>query len=185
LYLIVDEEIRLQHHQTEDAEALFNLVDANRDHLSPWMPWVCTTQSVADQLSFVQRCQTQFVDGKGFNGGIYWRGVLVGCVGQNGQPPFSRMSPLGYWLDAAHTGKGIMTRSVRALITHLFDDVGLNRIEMHCATQNKASRAIPERLGFAVEGVQREAEWVANTPHDLVLYAMLASQWPAPDRSQE
>lgn len=184
LYLTVDTEICLRHHQPEDAEKLFTLVEANRQHLARWMPWVPLTKTVDETRQFIERCRKQFDEKKGFNGGLYWRGRLVGCLGQNGQPDFSRMSPLGYWLDADCTGHGIMTRAVRALTTHLFDDVGLHRIEIHCASENMASRGIPERLGFTIEGVQREAEWVDNLPHDLVLYSMLSTEWPPASNPQ-
>ena len=46
LYLTVDGDIALHHHEADDAGALFALVDANRDHLAPWMPWVASWASL-------------------------------------------------------------------------------------------------------------------------------------------
>ncbi len=38
-------------------------------------------------------------------------------------------------------------------------------------------RAVAERLGLTLEGIEREAEWIGERPHDLAIYSMLASEW--------
>jgi ribosomal-protein-serine acetyltransferase len=50
-------------------------------------------------------------------------------------------------------------------------------VEIHCATGNRKSCAIPERLGFRLEGLLREAHFVNGRYDDLNVYAMLASEW--------
>ena len=55
--------------------------------------------------------------------------------------------------------------------------MGLNRIEIRCATQNVRSRAIPERLGFKEEGLIRDAEWLYDHYVDHIVYGMLESDW--------
>lgn len=52
-----------------------------------------------------------------------------------------------------------------------------------CAIGNGKSRAIPERLGFRLEGVQCWAEWLYDHFVDHTLYAMLASEWQERPRS--
>lgn len=51
-----------------------------------------------------------------------------------------------------------MTSACRVFIDHALLEMELNRVEIRCATGNISSRAIPERLGFVLEGVIREAE---------------------------
>jgi hypothetical protein len=50
----------------------------------------------------------------------------------------------------------------------------LNRVEIHAATENRRSRAIPERLGFRQEGVLRDYERVGDRYVDIVVYSLLA-----------
>ena len=72
---------------------------------------------------------------------------------------------------------GLMTNSCRALTAHAFEAYGLNRMTIACATENNKSRAIPERLGFELEGVQRQAEWLYDHFVDHALYGMLNDDW--------
>jgi ribosomal-protein-serine acetyltransferase len=53
----------------------------------------------------------------------------------------------------------------------------LNKVEIHCAVDNKRSRAIPERLGFTQEGIIRANQWLYDHYVDDVIYGMLASEW--------
>jgi len=43
--------------------------------------------------------------------------------------------------------------------------------------ENTRSRAIAERLGFRLEGVHRDAEWLYDHFVDLACYAMVARDW--------
>lgn len=45
----VDEEILLRWPFMADAEELFKLIDANREHLGRWLPWVDAIQSLDDE----------------------------------------------------------------------------------------------------------------------------------------
>ena len=70
-----------------------------------------------------------------------------------------------------------MTAAVRALTDHALTVWELNRVEIRVASENRRSRAIPERLGFREEGTLREAHRVGDRHVDLVVYSMLAADW--------
>ena len=89
----------------------------------------------------------------------------------------NRWTPMCYWLDAAHQGQGIMTACCRAMVAHGFAEWKLNRITIECATENTRSRAIAERLGFKLEGVVREVQWLHDRFVDAALYGMLHSDF--------
>ncbi len=77
-----------------------------------------------------------------------------------------------------------MTRACKAIIDHTFKDLGLHRVEIRCAAENFKSQAIPERLGFAREGVIRQAEWLYDHFEDHVVYGLLAPEWPGGRKEQ-
>lgn len=89
----------------------------------------------------------------------------------------NKSTSIGYWLAEDAQGSGIMTKSCEAYIDHAFRDLDLHRIEIRCAVANARSRAVPERLGFASEGLIREAEWLNDRFVDHVLYGLLSGEW--------
>ena len=100
---------------------------------------------------------------------------MIGCHGID-RP--NRSTSIGYWLDASHQGRGIMTTSCRVIINHAFRNLELHRVVIRCATENHRSRAIPERLGFTLEGVDRQAEWLYDHFVDLARYGLLRTDKP-------
>ena len=179
----VGDDIRLRLLEPHHADRLFTLVDANRDYLREWLPWLDNNTSVAESLQFIQTTQKQFADNKGFVTGIWYRDELAGVVGHNKIDWDNRISYIGYWLGAKFQGNGIMTKSCRAIINHAFNEYGLNQIEIGCATGNQKSRAIPERLGFRQKATIQQAEWLYDKFVDHVVYVMLAADWQNQDNS--
>ena len=55
---------------------------------------------------------------------------------------------LGYWLNAAATGSGIVTEGARALLTAAAVLPGIDVVEIHCHVANAPSNGVPRRLGF-------------------------------------
>lgn len=153
------------------------LTDGNRERLRVWMPWVDGSRTVEDRKNFIRGALKQFAENNGFQAGIWHEGRLAGVVGHHGIDRENRSTSLGYWLGEEFEGQGLMTTACRVLVDHAFEELGLNRVGIACATENRKSRAIPERLGFHQEGVQREAEWLYDHFVDHVLYAVLAGEW--------
>jgi ribosomal-protein-serine acetyltransferase len=162
--------------EESDAEEMFALVDRNRAHLAPWMPWVPLVRTPEDQLEFIRATRRQVADNDGFQAAIVAAdGALAGTIGFHRVSWLNRATSIGYWLAADHQGRGTMTQAVRALVDHAFDIWGLHRIEISAAVDNARSRAVAERAGFREEGVRRDAERHGERYLDLVLYGLLAT----------
>jgi ribosomal-protein-serine acetyltransferase len=158
---------------------LWLLTDANRAHLRRWLPWVDGTRSPEDTLMYVRVATQQFASNQGYECGIWWRGELAGTIGNHRIDWRNRATSIGYWLGEAYQGKGLMTRACAALIDYAFGPLRLHRVEIRAATENLRSRAIPERLGFQLEGIARDADWLYDHYVDLAVYGLLASEWTA------
>src|SRR4051812_9974486 len=162
--------LELRQLQMPDAEELFAVADRNRAYLREWLPWVDKTHSAAEIRDFIAARLEQFEAQQGPNAAIWLEGRIVGSVGCHPIDWANRNCSVGYWIDAAQQGKGVMTRCCAALLDYLFHEMDLHRVTIQCGTGNRKSCAIPERLGFGREGLLREAEWVNDRWVDLLVW---------------
>jgi len=181
LFIKIDPALELRLLAEHDAATIYQLVDSNRAYLREWLPWVDYTRSIRDERAFITNTRTQYQNNISFSYAIWYQEQIVGTIGYNQFDWANRKVDIGYWLGAQYQGKGVMTRSCRALIEYAFDDLKLNKVEIRCATSNTRSCAIPQRLGFTHEGTMREAEWLYDHFVDLRLYGLLAREWRQPD----
>jgi ribosomal-protein-serine acetyltransferase len=172
-------ELRLiEHHHCQE---LFRLVDANRNHLRPWHPWVDLIRSTSDVDRFISDWLQQLAKNRGFHAGIWHEGRLCGEINHLNIDWLNRSTVLSYWLDKGRQGRGIMTAACRAFVSHAFHTLRLNRVTIECASLNTRSRGIPERLGFKLEGVIRGAEWLHDHFADHAIYGLLKDDPPSAD----
>lgn len=173
LRLQVDEDIEVRLFAVSDAEVVYELTIQNRAHLARWMSWIDAVTSLADTHAFLVGAERSARERTGFTAGIWYRKLLVGAISFHDIDWPNKCASLGYWLDAGHTGRGIMTRTVRGFCEYGFDSLGLHRLQIRGASENHASRRIPERLGFTFEGVMREVQYMRGEYLDHALYALL------------
>ena len=66
---------------SDDAPAMLEAVDAERERLSRWMPWVPFSTTVADFEAFVERAGEQAREGTGYQLGLHEGDAVVGAIG--------------------------------------------------------------------------------------------------------
>lgn len=177
LALSIDEQTHLRLLEEQYAQEYFALTERNRTYLQEWMPWAAYEGSLEETKAYMKQTLYQFANHEGLQTGIWYQDRLVGASGYPHLDWANRRVEIGYWIDAAMQGKGLVTKVCRALVSYAFEHYQLNKVEIHCASENLRSRAIPERLGFTQEGILRQAERFANHYNDVVVYGMLASEW--------
>jgi ribosomal-protein-serine acetyltransferase len=161
---------------TEDAPELYALVESNRARLARWMPWAAD-QTAEGTAAFIRRATEQEGNEDGFQRALIVNGAIAGTVGFHRIDRENLSTSIGYWLGEEFEGRGAMTDAVMQLIDHAFGEWGLHRVELHIAPDNERSRALVARLGFREEGLLREAERFGDEYRDLLLYALLATEW--------
>lgn len=114
------------------------------------LPWaLCVDGGLAGQLTV---------------GGISWGSL--------------RSAYVGYWIDEAVAGRGIMPRAVAMAIDHCFDALHLHRIEINIRPENVASLRVVEKLGLRREGDRPAYLHIDGDWRDHVTYAVLAGEFP-------
>ena len=173
----VDKSLDLALLEVRHASMLFALVEENREHLRRYLPWVDATRTVNDSITYINATLEQFARSQSVNVGIFTQGMLAGICGYHVIDWANRRTALGYWLAASFQGRGLMTRSVRALTAHAFSSLGLHRLEIRAALENKRSRQVAERAGYRFEGICRGAEWLHERYVDHAVYGLLSTDW--------
>ena len=158
--------------ELQDATTLFALVDANRDHLREWLPWVDATVKVADTEKFIAGALRERAETRAFTSGIWSSGRLVGVIGHNRIDWAHRIAFPGWWLVPDAQGKGIMTQCCQAVFAHAFTQLKVNRIVVGVATGNLRGQAIVKRLGFTLVSTLRNAEWLYDHSVDHFIYSL-------------
>lgn len=160
-----------------DAAIIWQTIYDNRDYLRVWLPFVDKLKDVADEEEFLrnqlsvpyEERSIVFVIGQGHE--------LCGLVGFVTTDNLNHRTEIGYWLIPEYQGQGVMTRCVRHLCHWAISERGMNRIQIRCAVGNHSSNAIPLRLGFALEGTEREGELLADGQYTGIhVYSILKSE---------
>ena len=158
----------------DDIDAALEIVLENRKHLQTYMQWMTPDYSIADARKFLFEGIKDRLDKKTLGLALVADGKLIGSTGFNRLDWNARVCEIGYWIDHREEGKGIITKACKAMIDYAFDELEMNRVEIRCSVENLRSSAVPERLGFKLEGTIRQAEMLNGRPHDFLIFGLLA-----------
>ncbi len=176
----VDNEVTLRPFDVLDADAFFELIDANRNHLCRWIPAFGSVHTVEDERVALERLAARQREGDILGGPVEYLSRLVGAASVSGLNSRDSVGALGYWVVEDAQGRGIVTRACRALIERAFNERAMSRVEIMAARQNAMSRAVADRLGFTLQEVLRRRLLCGGRLHDVAVYSLLASEWTPP-----
>lgn len=155
------------------AEDMFKLVDSDREHLRPFLPFVDGTLTVEDEVQFIKSQLKEQVEGKAYLFLITYQGKMVGTINYHFVSAVNRRAEIGYWLHSNFNGRGIMTRAVRAMLAIGFESLGFNRIDLYADVENAASNAVAKRTGFTHVALQPAQVIIYDSFRDMHQYVML------------
>ena len=84
---------------------------------------------------------------------------------------------LGYKMDFAYCGRGLMFQALQATIAYLFNELNMHRIMANYIPENHRSAKLLARLGFSIEGTAKEYLYINQTWEDHVLTALINPAW--------
>lgn len=145
--------------EQEDSEKYFQFIEKNRERIAKYFPRTLALNQdleasrifVADRiLSWEKREFISFV--------ILDKGSLkiIGTVFLKDFDWNVGKVEIGFFIDKDFENKGIVSKSVSAIIQHAFNELKLNKIFMRVAEDNLSSRRVAEKNNFEVEGKLRK-----------------------------
>jgi [ribosomal protein S5]-alanine N-acetyltransferase len=136
---------------------------------------------VESRRAFEARCDAS--DRERMNGSAYRFGIFVETrfVGEINLGSIQRGAfqnvYVGYWIDQAVAGQGLMPEALVVAIRFAFDELGLHRVQVSIIPRNSASRRVTEKLGLRNEGIAERYLEINGAWEDHVRYAITAEEW--------
>lgn len=172
----------------EDAPLLRAAIDASLPELQEWMDWAASEPTPLPALEErLGGFRTAFAAGRDWAFGIFdpVETEVLGACGLH-----ARIGPgaleIGYWIRSDATRRGLGTEAAAALADASFAVVGIERVEIRCDPRNRASAAIPRRLGFEHRRtLRRNALTPRGEPRDTMIWETTRAGWNRRERPVE
>lgn len=169
----------LRRWRPDDAPRLKALVDANLDHLRPWMPWAMQEPSPVEAITErLERFERHHRDGLEWTMAICLSAddTLIGGAGLH-----PRIGPdaleIGYWIAEAHTRRGYATETAAALTSAAFSLPQIDHVEIRCDPRNVASARVPAKLGYRhAETLTANTTTPTGEPRDTMVWRITRAE---------
>ena len=171
----------------EDAKQLRAALDESNEHLRPWIPWMRDEpKSLLESAQWLRKNRSNFDQDKDFRYAIFTPDEKS-LIGETGL--YTRVGPgareIGYWITKSHDGKGYATEVTQAMLKIAFEFDGIERVELHCASDNLPSVGIPKKLGLTLEKtLPRHMEDSEGNFHDSMIWVMHSADFHSSPVSQ-
>ncbi len=163
-------------------KALKKYFQSNANRLSPWRS--TEPGGKLDYASQVMKWKQEFEDGRAIRFLMISRedpeGEIIGFCNfsQIFRVPFQACY-LGYQLDVAHEGKGLMLEAIQKAVKYMFEEQNLYRIMANYMPSNTRSPKLLQNLGFMIEGMAKNYLLINGQWEDHVLTSLTNHQWIA------
>jgi ribosomal-protein-alanine N-acetyltransferase len=170
--------------RTIDIAELRSLLSRNADHLRPWSP---SPPPGTNPLGFTELGRSISKQRRDWKAGTGY--VFVALLRQAREPIIGRVAltsvargpwqsaQLGYWIDAASGGRGLMSEGVELVLAFAFGQLRLHRVQAAVMPTNQPSRRILSKRGFREEGYAARYLRIGNAWEDHVIYGLTAEEW--------
>jgi len=147
-----------------------------RDELTQtWLP-LPRPYTTETALAFITRlAPEQRTSGAGLVRAIDVDGRLCGVIDLKRTDWLARVTEIGYWVSPWGRGSGLAGRASRLLAAWALQDQGTERLVIHAATGNIASRRSALAAGFHSEGIARSAGYTHDGRVDLEVFSLITS----------
>ena len=136
-----------------------------------------------DEDAFGVRCGTRDRErqlGTGYSFGIFVESGLAGEINLSSvqRGPFQN-SYVGYWIDQARAGEGLVPEALVLLARYAFEELRLHRIQVSIIPRNRASLRVVEKLGLRFEGLAERYLEINGVWEDHARFGFTTEEWKA------
>lgn len=142
-----------------DGKVVYDAIQASIQELKPWMVFAQKEQTEQEIEESIRKSHIQFLQREDLRLLVFSKetGEFIASAGLHRINWDIPQFEIGYWIDTRFSGKGYMVEAAKGITDYAFSELKANRVEIRCDSLNKKSRAIPEKLGFKLEGTLESA----------------------------
>ena len=104
-------------------------------------------------------------------------GTPVGFIHTHHCHPRNGVFKYGLGVDASHRRKGYAAAAILLILCYYFQELRYQKVTIQMHSENEASRALHERLGFVREGAVRRAIFTGGRYLDELYFGMTVEEW--------
>ena len=148
----------------DDTGPMLAAVERSLPELRRWMPWSAEQPTMESIREFIEVAGAEAGSDETMGYGLFEPdGEPVGGFGLHARRGPGTLE-IGYWVRTDRTGRGYATAAARALTAAAFEHFPeVDRVEIRCHPDNRASAAIPPKLGYRLDGeVDSHLVWVLD-----------------------
>lgn len=175
----ISEDLYLKQFEISDAMDLYSVVETQREYINLcWVPLLFPTlnnendeEVVFDPISVLNDfiAEHEFV--------IVFRNEIIGLAGFKNYNKFNRNAHLGCFIMKSFYGMGLVIPSMKVLMDFAFFEMEINKLQIKSPLGNLTISSIPRKLGFRIEGIEREGEFIDGKATDLEVYGMTKEEY--------
>lgn len=175
--LEVNNELWLRQIGDNDATVLFEQIEQNRNYLRRYLNWVDQMKKTDDARKFIQTCHQRTADLKGITFVISLQEKIIGSIALYDWIHETKCIHMGYWISQAHSNKGMVTRCAEVLLSYVFGELEMEKVQLYFLPENTASERIADKLGFKIEGYIRKSFMLHGILKDQYLAGLIREEY--------
>lgn len=132
------------------------------------VPWIDNVKDVESQKRYFSTANQEILDKLL----IRYENKIVGEVHLQHYDRVKNEIEIGYWIDKDYQGRGIVKRSAMAVLDYVFNDLGVERVNLYCNVENTRSENLAKALGFEFKLIDKNHDNLYGRLIDSKLYVL-------------
>lgn len=167
----------LRRFQIEDAQAFYENVTSDK-RITRYLTWTAH-KDVKETKELLTGWMERYENQERYCWAIVWKETdeIVGTIAAPTVKNRTETVEVTYCIGSRWWGQGIVPEALKEVMHYLFEEVQVNRIEAGYDIYNPASGKVLEKVGMRREGTLRQAGRNNRGLFDLVLCAILKSDF--------
>jgi len=165
-----------------DGSITFPAIQETQDTLAQWFPQIRIPNTIQEAEEYLREEQANLLLRQSIRLLIF-RQDTGEFIGEAQFANFDWHIPrceINYWVRSSMQRQGYMTEAIRRMTDFGFDVLHMERIGIHCDTNNVACYRLAEKAGYTLDGTLRNYRRGYNGKlADTIVYSMIPEAWNA------